>query len=371
MRIDRLELRNFRNYREAECSFQPGVNVIAGFNAQGKTNLLEAVYYLAGARSFRTRSDRDLIHLEETEAAITGCVSSEVREQRIDLMLSRRERKKIFVNGVKMKTAAELSGRFACTLFSPEDLSLVRGGASERRKYMDLAIGQLRPKYAEALQSFHRVYEQKTRILRDYRERADMLDVLDEFSLNLAKYGAELIRYRASWCSRAAQAAAEIHEEISGRGEKLRMQYRTVSSIEEPLGMSAKELLEALLRQQERLRQAEIDAGQCLAGVQKDDILLRIDGNEAGKFASQGQVRTAALGMKLAEWTICRDELGSSPVLLLDDVLSELDALRQDYVLNSIRDGQVLITCCDEAEVGRKTGGNVLRVENGRITEGR
>ncbi len=369
MRVDRLELRNFRNYREAACTFDPGVNVIAGLNAQGKTNLLEAVYYLAGARSFRTRSDRDLIHLEETEAGVTGFVASEVREQRIDLILSRRERKKIIVNGVRMKSAAELSGRFACTLFSPEDLSLVRGGAAERRRFMDLAICQLRPKYAELLQSFHRVYEQKTRILRDFRERADMLDALDEFSLNLAKYGAELIRYRASWCSRAAEAAGEIHGEISGRGEKLRMQYKTVSSIDEPLGMSAKELLELLLRQQERLRQAEIDAGQCLAGVQKDDILLQIDGNEAGKFASQGQVRTAALSMKLAEWLICREEIGSSPVLLLDDVLSELDALRQDYVLNSIRDGQVLITCCDEAEVGRKTGGRILRVEDGQIAD--
>ena len=367
MRIDRLELRHFRNYREAECSFEPGVNVIAGLNAQGKTNLLEAVYYLAGARSFRTRSDRDLIHLEETEAAVTGCVSSEVREQRIDLTLSRRERKKIFVNGVKMKTAAELSGRFACTLFSPEDLSLVRGGASERRRYMDLAISQLRPKYAEALQSFHRVYEQKTRILRDYRDRQDMLDVLDEFSLNVAKYGAELMRYRASWCARAAQAAGDIHGEISGCGEKLRLDYRTVSAIEDPLEMSAREILDALLRQQERLRQAEIDAGQCLAGVQKDDIAIRIDGSEASKFASQGQIRTAALSMKLAEWTICRDELGSSPVLLLDDVLSELDAARQDYVLNSIRGGQVLITCCDEEEVSRRTGGRIIRVSGGRI----
>ena len=367
MRVDRLELRNFRNYREAECAFHPGVNVITGQNAQGKTNLLEAVFYLAGASSFRTRSDRDLLHLEETEGGVTGFVASETREQRIDIILSRRDRKKILVNGVRMKTAAELSGRFACTLFSPEDLSLVRGGAALRRRYMDLAISQLRPKYAEYLQSFHRVYEQKTRILRDYRERADMLDVLDEFSLNLAKYGAELIRYRASWCARAAQEAARIHGEISGRGEKLQMQYKTVSSIDEPLGLSSKELLELLLRQQERLRQAEIDAGQCLAGAQKDDILLFIDGNEAAKFASQGQVRTGALSMKLAEWTICRDELGSGPVLLLDDVLSELDALRQDYVLNSILGGQVLITCCDEEEVGRKTGGRIIRVEQGRI----
>ena len=131
--------------------------------------------------------------------------------------------------------------------------------------------------------------------------------------------------------------------------------------------MSAREILDVLLKQQERLRQAEIDAGQCLAGVQKDDISIRIDGSEASKFASQGQIRTAALSMKLAEWTICRDELGSSPVLLLDDVLSELDAARQDYVLNSIQGGQVLITCCDEEEVSRRTGGRIIRISGGRI----
>ena len=367
MIVQRLELRNFRNYRELGCDFDDRVNVITGRNAQGKTNLLEAVYYLAGARSFRTRSDRDVLHMEETEGAVTGCVASEIREQRIDIYLSRRERKKIFVNGVRMRSASELSGRFACTLFCPDDLALIKGGAAERRRFMDLAICQLRPKYASLLSDFNRIYEQKTRILRDYRDRQDMLDALDEFSLNLAKCGAELIRYRASWCARAARAAEDIHSEISGCGEKLRLGYRTVSAVEDPLGMSVKELLDALLSQQERLRQAEIDAGQCLAGVQKDDIVLQVDGSEAAKFASQGQIRTAALSMKLAEWTICRDELGSSPVLLLDDVLSELDAARQDYVLNSIRGGQVLITCCDEEEVSRRTGGKIIRIEHGRI----
>lgn len=367
MRINHIELQGFRNYREAECEFVPDVNVITGRNAQGKTNLLEAVFYLAGARSFRTRTDREIIGISEQEAAARGDIRSEVREQRIDIYLSRRERKKIFVNGVKMKSASELSGRLCCTLFAPDDLELMKGGAAARRRYMDLAICQLRPKYAEALTDFNRVYEQKTRILRDYRERRDMLDVLDEFSLNLAKLGAELVRYRASWCNRAAEAAEKIHGEISGRGERLRMAYQTVGSIEDPLEMSSKELLDALLKQQERLRNAEIDAGQCLAGVQKDDIRLFIDGMEAGKYASQGQIRTGALSMKLAEWEICRDEIGSSPVLLLDDVLSELDPVRQDYVLNSIQDGQVLITCCDEGEVQRKTGGKVIYVENGSI----
>lgn len=367
MRINRIELQGFRNYRETGCGFAPDVNVITGQNAQGKTNLLEAVYYLAGARSFRTRSDRDIIGFDAQEAVLRGEISGEDRDRRIEIILSRRERKKIFSNGVKLKSASELSGTLCCTLFAPDDLELMKGGAAARRKYMDLAICQLRPKYADILSTFSRIYEQKTRILKDFPERPDMLEVLEDFNLNLARCGAELVRYRASWCVRAAEAASRIHGEISGRGESLSMGYQTVKEIEDPMKMTLCELTEALLRQQARLRQAELDAGQCLAGVQKDDIRLMIDGTEAGKFASQGQLRTGALSMKLAEWEICRDETGSSPVLLLDDVLSELDPVRQDYVLNSIQGGQVLITCCDEGEVQRKTGGKVIRVESGRI----
>lgn len=362
-----IELQGFRNYHLGSCAFSPGVNVITGQNAQGKTNLLEAVYYLAGARSFRTRTDKELIGINEEQAGVRGNITAEGREQMLDIFLSRRERKKIFVNGVRMKSAAMLSGRFRCVLFAPDDLELIKGGAAERRRFLDLAICQLRPRYAEALAAFNRVYEQKTRILRDYRDRQDMLDILDEFSLNMAKYGAELIRYRAAWCARAAAAAARRHGEIAGDGERLGLMYKTVGTVEDPLGMPVKAVFEALLAHQERHRQAELEAGQCLSGAHKDDIQLEINGMPAGKFASQGQIRTAVLSMKLAEWEISRDELGESPVLLLDDVLSELDARRQDYVLNSIGGGQVLITCCAEEEVQRKTGGRLIRVENGKF----
>ena len=367
MKLQSMELQGFRCYESAFCVLDEGINVISGRNAQGKTSLLEAVYYLSGARSFRTRTDKELIRASSDSAAVRGNTVSAGREQLIDIYMSRRERKKIFVNGVKMKSAAALSGRFCCVLFSPDDLELVRGGAAARRRYMDLAISQLRPRYAEALAEFHRLYEQKTRILRDYRERPDMMDVLDDFSLGMARCGAELIRYRAAWCSRVSELAARCHRDISGRGEKLGFSYKTVSNIDDPLDLSQKELLDALLLHQERHRTAEIEAGQCLSGAHKDDIVLEIDGMSAAKFASQGQVRTAALSMKLAEWEFSRSDLEQSPVLLLDDVLSELDAVRQDYVLNSIGGGQVLITCCDSEDIRKKTGGKVLRVENGGI----
>ena len=369
MILNALELLGFRSYHAAACTFDPGINIIAGINAQGKTNLLEGVYYLSGARSFRTRTDRELIRLEEDEAAIRGAIVSGGREQLIDIYLSRRERKKIFLNGVKQKNASSLSGRFCCVLFSPEDLELVRGGPAERRKYMDLAISQLRPQYAQTLGEFQKIYAEKARILKDWRERPDLLEVLDDYSLSLARLGAVLIRYRAAWCRRAGEAAERLHREISGRDEKLRVGYTTVSSIDDPLELTPAQLLEALLLHQEKHRQAELDSGLCLSGAHKDDLKLEIGGLPAGKFASQGQARTAALALKLAEWELARSDLGESPVLLLDDVLSELDGLRQDYVLNSIGGGQVLITCCASEEVRRKTGGKLIYVEGGKLRE--
>ena len=369
MILRRLELMGFRNYHSAACSFDPGINVIAGPNAQGKTNLLEGVYYLSGARSFRTRTDRELIRLEEEEAAVRGDFLSQEREQLVDIYLSRRERKKIFLNGVRLKNAASLSGRFACVLFSPGDLELVRGAPAERRRFLDLAICQLRPQYAQTLAEFQKAYAEKSRILKDWRERPDLLEVLDDYSLSLARLGATLIRYRAAWCRRAGEAAERLHSEISGRDEKLRVGYTTVSSIEDPLDLSQAQLLEALLLHQEKHRQAELDSGLCLSGAHKDDLKLEIGGLPAGKYGSQGQARTAALALKLAEWELARSDLGEAPVLLLDDVLSELDGLRQDYVLNSIGGGQVLITCCASEEVRRKTGGKLIYVEGGRLRE--
>ena len=367
MIIKNIELDGFRNYAAVACAFDPGVNVIAGSNAQGKTNLLEAVYFLTGARSFRTRSASDVINAGSESGSVRAGIISGGREQFIDIYLSRSERKKIFVNGVRMKTAWSLSGRFCCVLFCPDDLELVKGGAAERRRFMDLAISQLRPKYAELLAAFNKHLEDKAKILRDFRDRPDMLDVLDEFSLNMARCGADIIRYRAAWCARAAEAAFTVHRDISGKNEQLRMLYRTVSTVADPLKLSRAEILDRLLEHQESHRRAEIESGQCLSGVHKDDIYITVNGLQASKFASQGQIRTAALAMKLAEREICYDELGEYPVLLLDDVLSELDPARQEYVLNCIAGGQVLISCCSGEEILRRTGGRIIRIKEGKF----
>lgn len=365
MRIERIALSGFRNYDEESVEFSPAVNVISGPNAQGKTNLLEAVYLLTGAHSFRTRFDKELIGFSCDWASILADVDSGGRSQTIRLQFRRGQRRTATVNAVK-KTSAELAGVMTAVLFSPDDLYLIKEGAAARRRLMDTAICQLRTGYAQTLSDFHRLYENKTRILRDYREKPSLLDTLDEFSDGLARCSARLIHYRASFVERLSEKAAPIHRNFSGGKEELTLTYKTVSTVTDT-SAPVKEIYYQIWEHQERHRQAELEAGQCLTGAHKDDIEISIDGTPARSFASQGQTRTAALSIKLAEREIFRTETGEYPVLLLDDVLSELDSARQEFVLNRIGGGQTLITCCEDETIRKRTGGRVFSVENGRI----
>ena len=365
MIVKKIALNGFRNYDFETADFDGGTNVICGPNAQGKTNLLEAVYMLSGGRSFRTRFDRELIGFDCDGADILAEVTSHGREQTVNIRMMQGRPKRILVNGVK-KTAGELGDVVNTVLFCPDDLNLIKEGAAVRRRLMDNAISQIRPKYAEILSDFNRLYEHKTRILRDWREKPSLLDTLDEFSDGMARASAQLIRYRAAFVLRLSEAAAPIHREFSNGLEELTMQYKTVSSVQDPFA-SARDIYYAICDHQERHRQAELDSAQCLTGAHKDDLEIQINGTAARAFASQGQTRTAALSIKLAEREIFLAETGEYPVLLLDDVLSELDSKRQEFVLNRIGGGQTLITCCEDEGISERTGGRVLFVEKGRI----
>ena len=365
MRINRIALNGFRNYDFETADFSPGTNVIYGENAQGKTNLLESVYMLAMGRSFRTRFDRELIGFGCDSAEILADVVSHEREQTVRILLRSGVRKQITVNSVK-KTASELGKTLNVVLFCPDDLNLIKEGAAARRRLMDNAISQIRPRYAEYLSQFNKFYESKTRILKDWREKPSLLDTLDEFSDGMCRSSAQLTRYRASFAARLADEAAPIHSEFSGADEKLGIEYSTVSAVKDPTA-SAKEIFYDLCDHMEAHRRAELDSGQCLSGAHKDDLIISINGKNARSFASQGQTRTAALSIKLAEREIYLDETGEYPILLLDDVLSELDTKRQEFVLNRIGGGQTLITCCEDEGISRRTGGKVLHVGNGRI----
>lgn len=365
MRVKRIALNGFRNYDFETVDFIDGTNVISGQNAQGKTNLLEAVYMLSCGRSFRTRFDRELIGFDSSWAEILADVYSHDREQTVSIRLQTGQAKQIKVNSVK-KSAGELSQVVNAVLFFPDDLNMIKDGAAVRRRLMDNAISQIRPRYAQYLSDFNRLYEHKTRILKDWREKPSLLDTLDEFSEGMCRASAQIIRYRAAFSQRLSQAAAPIHRDFSGNGEELSMAYKTVSSVKDPFA-PVKEIYYDICEHQERHRQAELDSAQCLTGAHKDDLEIYINGRSARSFASQGQTRTAALSVKLAEREIFLAETGEYPILLLDDVLSELDEKRQEFVLNRIGGGQTLISCCEDEGISRRTGGKVLFVEKGKI----
>lgn len=365
MKLRRIALDGFRNYTDFTADFSPGVNVIWGENAQGKTNLLEAIGFLSGARSHRARGDKELLSFHRDQGTITAEVTSRGRDFLLEVQLFRGARRRLFVNHVKCKTAAELGGIVQTVLFCPEDLALIKAGAAERRSFLDHAICQLRPRYAEALAQYHKLLDHKTRILRDWEKHPSLLDVLEDFNEAMARAGALVIHYRAHFVRKLAEKAAQIQTEFSGGRETLALHYATVSTVRDPLGPTV-ELYEDLRRHQDSHAKAERDARSCLSGPHKDDLVARINGQPARQYASQGQTRTAALSLKLAERELFRDDTGQWPILLLDDVLSELDARRQDFVLRRITGGQVILTGC-EAPDGSFPEGRTLHIVQGKL----
>lgn len=365
MELKALTLHNFRNYRREEFRFDGENNVIFGENAQGKTNLLEAIAYLSSGESPRTRSDRELLRFGETEARLTAECRSRGRDFHTEILFRAGEKKKIAVNGVALKRAAELAGVLCCVYFCPDDLLLIRAGAAERRRFLDEALRQLLPRYEEALSGYRRGCEQKTRILRDSGENPRFLELLPEYNDTLAKNGALLIHYRARYIAALSRHAEQLHRDCSGGRETLSLRYETVSGVEDPF--APPETLYIQLKEHLKNRApAEIAAGLCLSGPHKDDLTIAVNGENARAFGSQGQARTAALALKLAERELLCEAKEEYPLLLLDDVLSELDARRQDFVLNRIGGGQVFISCCEDERLGALVRGRVFRICDGK-----
>ena len=275
-----------------------------------------------------------------------------------------RKRREILLNGVKQKRAGPAEEVLRTVLFCPEDLQLLRAGASVRRRFLDSAISQLRPKYKKALGDYQKLHESKSRILRDHFTKPSLLDALPEFNRQMALCGAVLIRYRAKYCQRLGELAEHYHRICSGGKEELRIQYKTVSTVRDPMA-DVQTIFEEIWYHQENHFRAEVESGHCLTGPHKDDFEVFLDGRSLKSFGSQGQTRTAAIALKLSEREIARGDGGEEPVLLLDDVLSELDRRRQDVILNELRSGQVFITCCETEKV--TSAGRVFFVRNGGL----
>ena len=356
MKLERITLRNFRSYEEISLDFAPGVNLIVGENAQGKTNLLEAVSYLGSGKSFRTQRTGELVRLGAEFAELEGTVDSQQRQQTLRwLLFSSQRPRQLYRNGAKKRSAGEISDVLQTVLFCPEDLMVLKTGASARRRLGDAALCQLRPNYDAALSEYQRILEQKGRILKDRHENPSLLEILPEYNTRLCQVGALLISYRARFYESLGKAAKQYHEAFSGGREEFFLTYNTVSTVSDPFA-PVSQLNDWLLEHLESHYRAELESCQCLTGPHKDDFDVTLSGLSVKAFGSQGQTRTAAISLKLAQRELMEKQSGETPVLLLDDVLSELDPGRQDFVLNHITQGQVFITCCEPGrftEIGK------------------
>lgn len=333
MRIESVELKNYRNYKELHIDFDPGINVLYGDNAQGKTNLLEAVYVGATTKSHRSSKDKELIGFGEEESHIKMKLFRDEVPCRIDMHLKKNKAKGVAVNGIPIKKASELFGIINVVFFSPEDLNLIKNGPAERRRFLDLELCQLNRLYVHALVQYNRIVIQRNKLLKDLGFQPEYEDMLDIWDQQLVSYGKELIVYRREFIDQLNSIIWEIHRKLSGGKEQLVIQYEPNAEAEE---------LEAALK---RSRFSDQKQKTTLVGPHRDDLCFYVNQIDIRKFGSQGQQRTAALSLKLAEIELVKKMVKDYPVLLLDDVLSELDSGRQQHLLSCISHIQTLITC--------------------------
>ncbi|MCL2747067.1 MAG: DNA replication/repair protein RecF [Oscillospiraceae bacterium] len=365
VRVEKLSLVNFRNFEKEAVRFFPGVNIICGNNAQGKTSLLEAVFFLGAGKSCRTARERDMIRIGQKEGRVEACFTSEGRAQTVEASIYKQQRRLFFINGIKLNTPRELLGRMPCVFFGASQLDIVREGAAARRRFMDIALCQLKPRYLSHLAEFNRLLAHKKRILEDAAQGAAMADVLPDFNRRIAKIASRVVAYRASFVAKVAAMASVFHREATGGRENITLNYLTRPAFEE--GTTEEDHEGMLYHALKKMEMSERAALRCLVGPHLDDIAILIDNAEARKYGSQGQTRTAALAMVLAERQIFKEEFGSFPILLLDDVLSELDAARQAFVLQRTGEGQVIITCCNTDILSTWKEGRVIHIENGGV----
>lgn len=361
MKIKSITLRNFRNYADESIIMGDGINLFYGENAQGKTNILEAVYLFSSAKSHRGAKDKELIRFSSDEAQISMKFYSQQRLQEAKMCFFKNKNKQLFMNEIEQKKNKALLGVFSTVIFSPEDLNLIKDGPDERRKFMDIDISQLRPNYYKILKDYGRVLEMRNNLLK--KEKIDQT-LLEVYNTKLAKYGAKIMIHRQLFIDKMKQKAKEIYFFISDKKEELSIIYSP--SIEKTYELKEKEIVsklyEALSSKEDILKRAT------LKGPHRDEVLFLIDGKEAKSYCSQGQQRSIVLSLKLAEFVFMEEVLGEPPVLLLDDILSELDAKRREKLISFIKDNQTIITCTDKEFYYQLEKPFIARkIQNGRV----
>ena len=359
MNIRSIELKNFRNYENLEISFDEGTNILFGDNAQGKTNILEAAYMSGTTKSHKGSRDREMIRFGEEEAHLKTVVVRGGREYQIDMHLKKNRAKGIAIDKIPIKKASELFGILNIVFFSPEDLNIIKNGPAERRRFLDSELCQLDRIYLADLTNYNKILAQRNKLLKDMIYRPSLSDTLPVWDMQLIENGKKIIRRRKQFVDELREIVSDIHYRISGGKEELFLKY-------EPN-------IDDIFFEDELSRAKEKDKKLCQTSVgpHRDDLLFSIGDVDIRKYGSQGQQRTSALSLKLSEIELVRKSISDTPVLLLDDVLSELDSSRQNYLLNNISDTQTIITCTglDELVRNRFTVNRVFEVIAGHVYE--
>lgn len=351
MNINKIKLKNFRNYTEQEIELDPHINVFYGDNAQGKTNILEAIFISGFGKSFRTSKEREMIKLGEDFLETNIFYDKSDRSGKIKIIIA--DKKQIEVNGVKIKKLSELIGNLNLVIFTPDDIQILKNGPAERRRFLDMMIGQLRPNYVHNLNLYLKTLEQRNNYLKQIREENKPDNMLEIWNEKLAEYGQIIFKYREEFIAKINNKIQKIHPEVTSNNEILAIKYITECE--------NKENYLKLLEQRKKL---DIIKGYTTKGIHRDDFKCLINGKEIEIYGSQGQHRTAVLSLKLAELYVIYDEIGEYPILLLDDFMSELDEKRRKSFLSYIKDTQVIITCTDKMELNNIKLFNVI---NGKI----
>lgn len=357
MYVKSLDLLNFRNYEKLSLTLDPGINIFYGANAQGKTNILEAVYLAGTSKSHRGTRDRDMIRMGESEAHIRMHVDKNDSDYRIDMHLRKNKSKGIAIGGVPIRRAGELFGIVNIVFFSPEDLNIIKNGPSERRRLVDRILCEIDRIYMSDLTQYGKCLNQRNRLLHDLYFNPSLESELPVWDEQLVNYGCRIIAKREEFVRMLEDIASEIHTELTGEKEKLTLVYEPNVTVEEFADKVA------------RSRDADRKIKSTTVGPHRDDVCIKVNDMDLRLYGSQGQQRTTAISLKLSEIRIIEERIRNKPVLLLDDVLSELDRDRQNYLLGNIRDIQTLITCTglDEFVQNRFEADRTFRVVSGRI----
>ncbi len=365
MKINSVELNNFRNISSIKLEATDGVNVLYGENAQGKTNILEAIWLFTGCKSFRGAKDPDFIKFGEDIAKINLSFSDNIREKKSEIVFGNKK-KNVSLNGIPLRSSAELIGSFYGVIFSPTHLSLIKDGPSERRRFLDTALCQLKPSYAEHLAGYKRALMQRNALLKDIHLNSQLYDMLDSWDDSLARYSAAVISERLKYIDILSCYSKDIYSGISEYREKFSVSYSRKDITD--INISVHDLYINELESINAARKEDILTRSTTVGPHRDDLDIRINNVSARSFGSQGQQRSCALALKLGESEIIKKITGETPVALLDDVMSELDEKRQDYVLNHINDRQVFLTCCDPSQVLRLCAGKSFLIKGGNLS---